>query len=85
MLDYLEDRYFRVDQGGEVSSHFPVEASVPQGSVLDQFLYNVYADMPKNSVTLLPTISLSILPLKLLSEPSRIIFPQFRPGAVIGV
>ena len=30
---YLDNRYFRVNQDGELASYFPVAASVPQGSV----------------------------------------------------
>ena len=55
---YLEDRFSRVRQGGELSSYFPVEASVPQGTVLGPFLYNVYAaDMPTHPYTLLATFA----------------------------
>jgi hypothetical protein len=55
---YLKDRFLRVRQGGELSSHVPVEASVPQGSVLGPFLYNVYAaDIPTHPNTLLATFT----------------------------
>ena len=38
LKSYLEDRFFRVIEGGEYSSYFPIRASVPQGSVLAPLL-----------------------------------------------
>ena len=58
LKSYLEERFFRVSQCGELSTYFPIEASVPQGSVLSPFLYNVYAaDMPTHPNTLLFTFA----------------------------
>jgi hypothetical protein len=58
LKSYLEDRFLRVRQGGELSSYVPVEASVPQGSVLGPFLYNVYtADIPTHPNTLIATFA----------------------------
>jgi hypothetical protein len=58
LKSYLEERFLRVSQGGELSSYVPVEASVAQGSVLGQILYNVYpADIPTHPNTLIATFA----------------------------
>lgn len=58
LKSYLEDRFFRVNEAGEYSSYFPIEASVPQGSVLAPLLYSVYtADIPTHDTTLLATFA----------------------------
>ena len=40
--DYLHGRTLRVGVNGHTSSVYPINASVPQGSVLGPLLWNVY-------------------------------------------
>jgi len=40
--DYLQERTLRVVVNGHTSSEFPIQASVPQGSVIGPLLWNVY-------------------------------------------
>lgn len=47
LRSYLENRTFRVCDGSDKSSVYPISASVPQGSVLGPVLYTLYtADIP---------------------------------------
>ena len=58
LKSYLEDRFFRVIEGGEYSSYFPIRASVPQGSVLAPLLYSIYSsDIPTHPSSLLATFA----------------------------
>ena len=48
LKSYLTDRYFRVKQGEEYSELKPIQAGVPQGSVLESVLYLIYtSDLPQ--------------------------------------
>jgi hypothetical protein len=40
LQSHLTNRYFRVSQGTALSDYFPIEAGVPQGSILVPLLYN---------------------------------------------
>ena len=42
LQDYLVGRTMQVVIGGQSSHHYPVEASVPQGSVLGPIMWNIY-------------------------------------------
>ena len=42
--NYLQDRSLKVAVNGQTSESLPVEASVPQGSILGPLLWNVYVD-----------------------------------------
>ena len=42
LQDYLQGRTLQVVVNGSTSSEYPIEASVPQGSVLGPLLWNVY-------------------------------------------
>ena len=57
LKSYLEDRYsIWVCQGGEYSEFFPVEVSVPQGSVLGPLLYTLNtSDFPTHPKIYLAT------------------------------
>ena len=58
LKSYLEDRYFRISEKGELSSYFPARASVPQGSVLGPILYTIYtADIPSNPQNIIATFA----------------------------
>lgn len=40
--DYLSDRDLVVTMNGQESTHFPIKAGVPQGSILGPILWNIY-------------------------------------------
>lgn len=42
--NYLQDRSLKVVVNGQTSESLPVEASVPQGSILGPLLWNIYVD-----------------------------------------
>ena len=44
LVNYLQVRALQVVVNGQASESLPVEASVPQGSVLGPVLWNVYVD-----------------------------------------
>ncbi|KAG7155656.1 RNA-directed DNA polymerase from mobile element jockey-like 32, partial [Homarus americanus] len=44
LTDYLRGRTLRVVVNGQTSRDFPIDASVPQGSVLGLILWNIYID-----------------------------------------
>ena len=51
LSSYLTDRSLRVVVNGHTSTSFPVEASVPQGSVIGPLLWNAYFDDLLHSTT----------------------------------
>lgn len=56
LRSYLTDRFFRVRQGSDYSDFYPLEAGVPQGSVLGPILYTIYtADIPTHPDTFIAT------------------------------
>lgn len=72
LKSYLEDRFFRVREAGELSSYHPIEASVPQGSVLAPLLYSVYsADFPTHESTLLATFADDTCIMSSNDDPAR--------------
>ena len=54
LWNYLEDRSLSVAVNGETSESLPVEASVPQGSILGPLLLNIYVD---DLLQLLPAVT----------------------------
>ena len=53
---FLEDRFFRVRHGSAYSQLKPIEAGVPQGSILSPLFYNIYtSDIPQNPNTIICT------------------------------
>ena len=55
---YLSHRKFVLKEGDFISSPQPIEAGVPQGSILGPFLYLLYTcDMPTNSRTHISTFA----------------------------
>lgn len=53
---YLQNRFFVVRLGNDLSSTHSIYAGVPQGSVLSPALYNLFtADIPQSDNTLLAT------------------------------
>lgn len=54
IASYLRGRYFCIKLDGERSSERPLEAGVPQGSLLSPLLYNIYtSDIPRTEGTTL--------------------------------
>jgi hypothetical protein len=58
LQSYLRKRYFRVSQGPALSDCFPVDAGVPQGSILAPLLYTVYtADIHQHPSTIIASFA----------------------------
>lgn len=58
LKSYLTDRFFQVKFQEEYSKLYPIEAGVPQGSVLGPTLYTLYtADLPTNETTTTATFA----------------------------
>jgi hypothetical protein len=55
---YLSGRYFQVKVDDELSAYHLIRAGVPQGSILDPFLYLIFtADVPPTENTLMATFT----------------------------
>lgn len=58
LKSYLSDRFFRVKHNHNYSYYHPIQASVPQGSVLGPFLYVLYTrDLPRTEGTVIATFA----------------------------
>ncbi|KAI5742412.1 hypothetical protein M8J77_007001 [Diaphorina citri] len=58
LKSYLSDRFFRVKHNHSYSYYHPIQASVPQGSVLGPFLYVLYTqDLPRTEGTVIATFA----------------------------
>lgn len=58
LKSYLTDRYFQVKVDEALSDFHPIQAGVPQGSVLGPILYLIFtADIPQTNDTLLATFA----------------------------
>ena len=56
LQSFLQDRFFYVAQGFEISDIKPITAGVPQGAILSPLLYSIYtADLPMTDSTTVAT------------------------------
>ena len=68
---FLANRFYRVRQGSAFSSYFPVQAGVPQGSILGPILYTVYtSDIPQHPSTTLASFADDTAILSRHTDPS---------------
>jgi hypothetical protein len=69
---YLSNRQFQIKVGNEKSEPQPIEAGVPQGSVLGRTLYTLFAsDLPTSPNTVIGTFADDIAILSINEDPER--------------
>ena len=70
LKSYLADRNFAVRHNNTLSGHYPIEAGVPQGSVLGPLLFLIFtADIPKAENTTIASFADDVAVLSVNEDP----------------